>query len=131
MDKPDLSAATEFLHNLETQLKTFQTSYEQEQTNITNLEKQEQDAEDSIALIEDDIHILFEDPIPDILLYRAMKADLMLTLDGLKEIQQALAAKKALVDQITEGLAKAEKGIKAMKRITERTGTVIPFKKDE
>jgi len=122
--------ASEFLHNLETQHKTFQTSYDTITKELANLEQQEIDADDSIALLEDDIHLIFEEEVPNILEYKAIKADLLLTLDGLKEIEQAIAAKKALIEQVSEGLRKTETGIKAMKKHLDRTGTVLPLRKD-
>jgi hypothetical protein len=127
---PENMTGEQFLKDLENTHQTLQEKYETESKNLANLEQQQTDADDSIALIEDDIHILFEDPIPDILLYRAMKADLLLTIDGLNEITQAIEAKKALIDQISEGLTKAEVGIKAMKLFIARTGIVLPLKKD-
>jgi len=122
--------ASEFLHNLEAQHKTFQDSYDKASKELANLEQQEIDADDSIALLEDDIHFIFEEEVPNILEYKAIKADLLLTLDGLKEIEQAIAAKKALIEQVSEGLRKTETGIKAMKKHLDRTGTVLPLRKD-
>jgi chromosome segregation ATPase len=122
--------ASEFLHNLEAQHKTFQDAYDATTKELANLEQQEIDADDSIALLEDDIHAIFEEAVPNILEYKALKADLLLTLDGLKEIEQAIAAKKAFIEKTSEGLAKSELGIKAMKKHLSRTGTVIPFRKD-
>jgi len=130
MQLPENKTAEQFLVDLETAKAIMQDQYETEQNNLANLELQETDANDSIDLIEDDMHELFENPVPDILLYKAMKAELHLTLDGLNEIEQAIKAKEALIEQLSEGLNKAEVGIKAMKLFIDRSGTLLPLKKD-
>ena len=127
---PEKMTAEQFLADLETAQRALQANYETESNNLANLEQQEEDANDSIDLIEDDIHILFENPVPDILEYQALKADLHLTLDGLKEIEEAIKSKKAVIDKITEGLTKAEKSVEAMKEFIGRSGVVLPFKKE-
>jgi hypothetical protein len=126
---PENKTAEQFLAELEATRRTIQANYEEEQNNLANLELQRADADDSIDLIEDDIHILCEDAVPDVLLFKALKADMLMTMDGLNEITQAIEAKNAFIEKLTEGLNKADGGIHAMKKFIARTGVVLPFKK--
>jgi len=96
---------------------------------LAELNKQKEDCEDSIDLIEDEMFFVLEDDPVDILEYKAMKAEMALTVDTLQQIETEIASITASLEKFEEESATLKKIMLDMKRILQNRGKVIPFKK--
>jgi SMC interacting uncharacterized protein involved in chromosome segregation len=97
---------------------------------LAELDKQIEDCEDSIDLLEDEMHYILEDSPVDILEYAAMKAEMAMTVDALEQINNERASVLASLEKTEEESGNLKKTLLDMKRILQNRGKLIPFKKD-
>jgi chromosome segregation ATPase len=97
---------------------------------LAELNQQKEDCEDSIDLIQDDMcYILDADDPVDILEYKAMKAEMALTVDALQQIETEIAATTASLEKCEEESTQLKKILLDMKRILQNRGKLLPFRK--
>jgi hypothetical protein len=89
-----------------------------------------EDGEDSIDLLEDEMHYILEDSPVDILEYKAMKAEMAMTVDALEQINNERASVLASLEKTEEESGNLKKTLLDMKRILQNRGKLIPFKKE-
>jgi SMC interacting uncharacterized protein involved in chromosome segregation len=97
---------------------------------LAELDKQIEDGEDSIDLLEDEMHYILEDSPVDILEYKAMKAEMAMTVDALEQINNERASVLASLEKTEEESGNLKKTLLDMKRILQNRGKLIPFKKE-
>jgi SMC interacting uncharacterized protein involved in chromosome segregation len=97
---------------------------------LAELDKQIEDCEDSIDLLEDEMHYILEDSPVDILEYAAMKAEMAMTVDTLEQINNERASVLASLEKTEEESGNLKKTLLDMKRILQNRGKLIPFKKE-
>jgi chromosome segregation ATPase len=96
---------------------------------LAELNQQKEDCEDSIDLIQDEMFYVLEDDPVDILEYKAMKAEMALTVDALQQIETEIASTTASLEKCEEESTQLKKILLDMKRILQNRGKLIPFKK--
>ncbi len=94
-----------------------------------DLSDQRLDLNDSIDLIHDAIQDVMENPVPDLLEYAVLKAELHLTIDGLRENDQELQKILALQDKQGEALKELRTLMRELKYEVRAYYKVLPFRK--
>jgi chromosome segregation ATPase len=97
---------------------------------LAEIDKQREDCEDSIDLLEDEMHYILEDAPVDFVEYKAMKAEMAMTVDALEQIKMERASVEASLEKVEEESKMLKKTLLDMKRILQNRGKLIPFKKE-